>query len=150
MKLRAPRLLLLPLAALALGLTWNAASGRGLTLKGNVLVKPGDEIIAVEEAKKRFDQGALFVDARPRDVYDFERIPGAISVPDDAYDAAFAAAEKRLRSSLDIVVYCSGFGCEASHNVARKLKAAGIPAVVVHDGWPAWTDAGYPIDGKKP
>ena len=39
----------------------------------------------------------------------------------------------------------AGYGCEASHLVARKLKERGIPAVVLNEGWPAWTDAGYPI-----
>lgn len=151
MNLRLVRLLVLPLAGLALGLGWNALSGRGFALDRNVLVKPGDEVIPVEEAKARFDKGALFVDARPADNFQFEHIPRAISVPDDNFEAAFAAAQSRLRSSLDVVVYCSGFGCEASHNVARKLKAAGVPAAVLHDGWPAWTDAGFPISqGAEP
>jgi len=48
-------------------------------------------------------------------------------------------------------VYCSGFGCEASHIVARRLRERGIPAAILHDGWPAWTDAGYPVrEGAEP
>jgi len=35
--------------------------------------------------------------------------------------------------------------------VARKLKERGIPAVVLSEGWPAWTEAGYPTkEGAKP
>lgn len=143
MPFRASRFIILPLVGAALGLGWNALSGRGFALDRNVLVKAGDEVIPVEEAKKRFDQGALFVDARPADVFAVSHIPRALSLPEDTFAAAFQANEARLRSSLDVVVYCSGFGCEASHNVARKLKEAGIPAVVLHDGWPAWTGAGY-------
>ena len=28
--------------------------------------------------------------------------------------------------------------------MARKLRERGIHAVILHEGWPAWTDAGYP------
>ena len=61
------------------------------------------------------------------------------------FDRAFTALEPRLRASFDVVVYCSGFGCEASHLVARRLKERGIPAVVLSEGWPAWQEAGYPM-----
>jgi rhodanese-related sulfurtransferase len=135
----------------ALGLAWNAVSGRGLALERNVFVKAGDELVEAAEARRRLDKGALFLDARPRDFYDMSHISGAYSLPEDAFDQAFASLEPRLRSSLDAIVYCAGFGCEASHLVARKLKERGVPAAVLHDGWPAWTDAGYPTRaGREP
>jgi rhodanese-related sulfurtransferase len=135
----------------ALGLAWNAFSGRGLALERNVFVKPGDELIQASDARTRLDQGALFLDARPRDFYDMSHIPGAFPLPEDDFDEAFAVLEPRLRGSLEVIVYCSGFGCEASHIVARKLKERGIPAAVLHEGWPAWTDAGYPVKaGRQP
>ena len=96
-----------------------------------------------------FETGAaLFVDARPRMIYDLQRIPGALSLPEDDFDAAFAQLAPRLRNRFDVIVYCSGFGCEASHIVARKLKERGIPAVVLEDGIPAWQDAGYPLQER--
>lgn len=138
-------------AGAALGLAWNALSGRGFALERNVFVKPGDELVEAGEARKRLDQGALFLDARPRDFYDMSHIPGALPLPEDDFDKALAPLEARLRGSLDVIVYCSGFGCEASHVVARKLKERGIPAAVLHEGWPAWTDAGYPTkSGREP
>jgi rhodanese-related sulfurtransferase len=135
----------------ALGLAWNALSGRGLALEHNVFVKPGDELVEAAQARRRLDEGALFLDARPRDFYDMSHVSGAYSLPEDAFDQAFPSLEPRLRSSLDVIVYCAGFGCEASHLVARKLKERGVPAAVLHDGWPAWTDAGYPTKaGREP
>src|SRR5512143_507066 len=134
-----------------LGLAWNALSGRGLVLSRNVLIREGDEIVGVAEAKKRLDQGALFLDARPEAFYRMSHIPGSLALPEEDFDAAFARLEPRLRATLDIVVYCSGFGCEASHDVARKLKERGIPAAILHDGWPAWEEARYPIrEGPEP
>jgi rhodanese-related sulfurtransferase len=135
----------------ALGLVWNQASGRGLALGRNVFIQEGDALVDAAEAKRRLGQGALFLDARPRDFYEMSRIPGALPLPEDDFERAFAAIEPRLRSSLDVIVYCSGFGCEASHIVSRKLKQRGIPAAILHEGWPAWTDAGHPVEvGGRP
>jgi rhodanese-related sulfurtransferase len=151
MGFRAWRIGVLVGAGCVLGLAWNALSGRGFTLGANVLVKPGDELIEAPEAKSRLDKGALFLDARPEAFYKMAHIPGAYCLPEDDFDAAFRRLEARLRSSLDVVVYCAGFGCEASHIVARKLKERGIPAVVLHEGWPAWEDAHYPTrTGPEP
>ena len=151
MTLRVRRILLILLATAGLGLAWNGLSGRGLALTRNAYVAEGDEQVTAGEARARLDKGAVFLDARPVAFYEMSHITGALPLPEDDFDRALAKIEPRLRSSFDIVVYCSGFGCEASHLVARKLKAKGIPAVVLSEGWPAWTEAGYPIrEGAQP
>jgi len=151
MPLRPLRILAILAFAAALGLAWNGLSGRGFALSRNAYLQEGDEQIEAAAAKARLDQGALFLDARPIAFYEMSHIPGALPLPEDDFDRAFGKLEPRLRSSFDIVVYCSGFGCEASHLVARRLKERGIPAVVLAEGWPAWTDAGYPVkEGPKP
>lgn len=101
------------------------------------------DLIPAPEARKRLDAGALFLDARPVAFYKMGHIPGALPLPEDDFEGSFHSLEARLRSRFDIIVYCSGFGCEASHIVARKLKERGIQADVLEEGWPAWTDAGY-------
>jgi len=153
MALRWSRLVAIPAAGLVLGLAWNAWSGRGIALGGNAFVRAGDAVEEVEvgPAKARLDKGALFLDARPRAFYDMSHVPGALALPEDDFDKSFGAIEDRLRRTFDIVVYCSGYGCEASHVVARKLGEKGIRADVLHEGWPAWTDAGYPVkEGPQP
>ena len=151
MVFRAWRILVILAAGAALGLGWNALSGRGFALSRNAYLAEGDEQVEAAEARRRLDAGALFLDARPVAFYEMSHIPGALPLPEDDFDRAFAKIEPRLRSSFDIVVYCSGFGCEASHLVARKLKERGIPAVVLSEGWPAWTDARYPTkEGAQP
>jgi rhodanese-related sulfurtransferase len=78
-------------------------------------------------------------------------IPGALPLPEDDFERGFAKLEDTLRRRFDIVVYCSGYGCEASHIVARKLRERGVEAAVLHEGWPAWTDAGYAVkQGDQP
>jgi rhodanese-related sulfurtransferase len=151
MELRAGRALLITIAGSLLGLAWNQFSGHGFALTSNVYVQPGDELIEAPAAKLRSERGALFLDARAGAFYEMGHIPGALNLPEEDFDAAFARLEPTLRARFEIIVYCAGFGCEASHIVARKLKERGIPAVVLNEGWPAWTDAGYPTrTGKQP
>lgn len=153
MGLRTWRMAAILAAGFVLGLGWNAWSGRGIDLKANAFIAPGETLqeISAAEAKKRLDDGALFLDARPLAIYEMQHIPGALPLPEDGFDAAFQRLEPRLRSSFDIVLYCSGYGCEASHNVARELRKKGVAAVILGEGWPAWTDAGYPVRaGKQP
>jgi rhodanese-related sulfurtransferase len=136
-----------------LGLAWNAVSGRGLALGQNAFVQPGDVEVEVAEARQRLDRGALFLDAREVDWYELGHVPGALPLPEGQFEKHFPALEPRLRErpDLDVIVYCSGFGCEASHNVARELKKRGIPAAVLQGGWPSWEAAGYPINkGAEP
>jgi rhodanese-related sulfurtransferase len=130
------------------GLGWNGASGRGLELGRSVFVQAGDEVIPAKEARARQEAGALFLDARPLDFWRMSRIPGALPLPEDDFDRAFVKVEPQLRRNANIVVYCAGFGCDASHVVARKLRERGFPAVVLDDGLPAWEDAGYPVDSE--
>jgi|SRR5687768_13140434 rhodanese-related sulfurtransferase len=153
MPIRWSRAIAIPAFGLVLGLAWNAWSGRGIALGGNAFVREGDAIEEVEAraARARLDKGALFLDARPRAFYDMSHIPGAYPLPEDDFDKSFAVLEDRLRRSFDIIVYCSGYGCEASHTVTRQLAGKGIRAAILHEGWPAWTDAGYPVkEGAQP
>ena len=150
MPLRAGRILLIVAAGLASGMAWNAWSGRGIALGANAFLREGAEEIPAAEAKERFDRGALFLDARPVANYEMSHIPRAVPLPEDDFDRHFKAIEPRLRASFDAVVYCAGYGCEASHLVAERLKAKGIHVAILNEGWPAWTDAGYPVtDGGK-
>jgi rhodanese-related sulfurtransferase len=138
-------------AGVAAGFAWNAFSGRGFVLGQSVFIQEGDEVIEAAEAKSRLDRGALFLDARPAEFHEMSHIPGALSLPEPDFDGAFAALEPRLRGHFNLVVYCAGYGCEASHIVARKLREKGIHAAILGEGWPAWTDAGYPTrKGAKP
>jgi rhodanese-related sulfurtransferase len=76
------------------------------------------------------------------------RIPGALALPEEDFDRSFAEIEERLRRASGIVVYCSGFGCEASHVVARKLRERGLIAAILNEGIPAWLDAGFAMDSE--
>jgi rhodanese-related sulfurtransferase len=142
------RFILILAAGASLGFAWNAASGRGIALGQSVLVQAGDELVPASAGERLLQTGALFLDARPRDFWRMSRIPGALSLPEEDFERAFREAEPRLRRASAIVVYCSGYGCEASHLVARKLREQGLAAAVLDEGLPAWQDAGLPLDSE--
>jgi len=142
------RFILILVTGAGAGLLWNAASGRGFALGRSVLVQAGDELVSATDARALLDRGALFLDARPRDFWKMSRIPGALPLPEDGFDRAFPEVEERLRRASGIVVYCSGFGCEASHVVARKLRERGFIAAILDEGLPAWEDADGPLDSE--
>ena len=146
MGFRVHRVAALLIAGAAAGLGSNALSGRGIALGRSVFTQAGDEVIDVNEARGRFERKVLFVDARPTFSWEFERIPGSISIPEDEVDVRFPDLERRLRREFHMVVYCSGYGCESSHIVARRLRAKGLKAAVLDEGWPAWQDAGLPTE----
>ena len=148
MSLNWTRFILILVTGVVAGLAWNAASGRGFALGSSVLVQAGDELVEARDAKRLLDRGALFLDARPRDFWRMNRIPGALSLPEDDFDRAFTGLQDRLGRASGIVVYCSGFGCDASHIVARKLRERGFIAAILDEGIPAWQDAGLPMDSE--
>lgn len=148
MRMRLIRMGLIALIGVASGLTWNALGGRGFDVRQSVFVEDGDVVVAAPEAKAWLDAGALFLDARPRDFWRMHRIHGALSLPEDDFEAGFAQLKGELQRAGRIVVYCQGYGCEASHLVARKLREKGYAAAVLDEGLPAWEDAGYTLDDE--
>jgi rhodanese-related sulfurtransferase len=149
--LRPLRVLLMVVAGVVCGLAWNALGGSGIGLRANAFLREGAEEIDASVARARFDRGALFLDARPVANYRMSHIPGALPLPEDDFDRYFGPLEPRLRSSFDTVVYCAGYGCEASHLVGKRLHDRGIQVAILNEGWPAWTDAGYPVkQGAEP
>jgi len=142
------RFLLILVLGSAIGLAWNAWSGRGFTLSRSVFAQVGDEVVKADQARILHEKGALFLDARPRDFWRMNRIPGAIALPEDDLDKALPDVEPLMRRARAIVVYCSGYGCEASHVVARRLREKGFDAAILDEGLPAWQDAGLPVDSE--
>ena len=140
------RFILILAAGASLGFAWNAFGGRGIALGQSVLTQSGDELVPAQAAKSLLDKGALFLDARPRDFWRVSRIPGSLPLPEEDFDRAFQEVESRLRRAGTIVVYCSGYGCDASHVVARKLREKGFAAAILDEGLPAWQDAHLPLD----
>jgi rhodanese-related sulfurtransferase len=143
---RALRMALIVVAGAGCGFTWNSLSGKGFDLNQSVFIQAGDVLVPATEARVWLDRGALFVDARPHDFWRMNRIPGAVSLPEEDFEHWYAEVEPVLQKHLSIIVYCSGYGCESSHIIARELRERGFAAVILDEGLPAWEDEGYALD----
>jgi len=94
---------------------------------------------------------ALRVDARIRELYAAGHLPKAVSLPLDEIDTALPAFTATVPTATSLVVYCSGYGCSDSFDLAEKLLAAGYADVMVYEGgFPEWHDAGLPVEAKTP
>jgi rhodanese-related sulfurtransferase len=92
------------------------------------------------------EAGAIPVDARARDFFAEGHLPGARSLPADEIDSALGPFLKNVPLQSKIIVYCSGYGCPDSEDVAIRLMKAGFSNVMVYEGgFPEWQDAGLPV-----
>jgi len=85
----------------------------------------------------------LWVDARSAAAYAQEHIPGALKLSPGTWEADVEAVVAAWAPGRHVVVYCDGYGCQASREVARRLRAElGFDAVyVLAGGWDAWRDS---------
>ncbi|MCZ7582371.1 MAG: rhodanese-like domain-containing protein [Deltaproteobacteria bacterium] len=143
--------IILAVASSVAGLAFNAVRPDGIPFvapdRVNVRVDFEDTSGPVDlaGAKRLFDEGAAFLDARTEEEFARGHIKGAMNVP---YHKADEMEEKILMSvavDATIVAYCSGADCHASDLLARALEDMGYEKVrVFFAGWPAWEAAGYP------
>jgi len=106
-------------------------------------VKDTLEPVLAEELLDRVRKGLVTVlDVRPPDEYAAGHIAGAVNVP-------LAELEKYLRKlkpKKEIVAYCRGPHCVLSYDAVEKLRARGIKARRLKQGFPEWKAAGLPVE----
>lgn len=107
-------------------------------------LKPGE--IRVRDALAWGDQ-VLWIDARSGQLFEQEHIPGipgALRLNEDEWESLLPQLLQVWHPDRKVVVYCDSSACQASHNVARRLREeVGLTDVyVLHGGWAAWKEAG--------
>ena len=103
-------------------------------------------VIELSEARlAHLAHNAIFVDAREASVFSLGHIPGALSLPEGDFEAAFARLEKSLPKDGRIVVYCEGEDCDQAETVSWDLIRKGYTNILYFKkGWDAWEAANYP------
>ncbi|ORJ59852.1 rhodanese-like domain-containing protein [Geothermobacter hydrogeniphilus] len=92
----------------------------------------------------------LLIDARISELYAAGHLPGAISLPLDEIESRLSAFQQRIPGDRSLAIYCNGYGCPDSFDLAVKLLAAGYRDVQVYEGgFPEWRDAGLPVVTEK-
>lgn len=100
--------------------------------------------VGMKEVHERWKGGVIWLDARPRDQFQQEHIPGARLLNEQEFDSLLLELLDELQTaSKPVVIYCGGQKCEASRHVREKLLTL-VPledCFILKGGWPAWKQA---------
>lgn len=113
----------------------------GKTASWNAPAAAKDEV-TLEQARDWGDT-VLWLDARPDAQFNEDHIPTALSLNEDRWNELLPQALAAWSPGKRVVVYCSSQSCEASHEVALRLReeAQLKDVFVLHGGWEAWQQA---------
>jgi len=102
----------------------------------------GLESLSREELLARMEQGAVvLVDVRPPEEFASGHIAGAVSVPLGLLEELLDT----LPADTEVVAYCRGPYCRLASQALEILRAHGVLARRLADGFPEWRLAGLPI-----
>ena len=98
------------------------------------------EISAADAMRSAADY--VWIDARSAARFAEGRVPGALPLNEDAWDELLPAVLQAWPTGQPAIVYCDSRECEASEDVARRLREFGVaPVLVLQGGWEAWLAA---------
>jgi rhodanese-related sulfurtransferase len=100
---------------------------------------PASELVTVDQARSWGDN-VIWVDARPDNEFERDHIPGAILLNEDRWTDLLPQLLGQWSPEKKVVVYCSAQSCNASREVAKRLRdEAQLRNVFVLDGgWEEW------------
>jgi len=118
------------------------AAGEAIYFRNNISWRSAiapSEMVTVDRAHAWGD-AAIWVDARPDDEFARDHVPGALSLNEDRWNELLPQFLATWSPGKRVVVYCSSLSCNASREVARRLrKEAQLSDVfVLEGGWEAW------------
>lgn len=108
-----------------------------LTVKDNLEPVPRAELL-----QRARDGLVTVLDVRPPEEYAAGHLPGSINVP----LAMLESHLKKLPPDREIVAYCRGPYCVLAYDAVAQLRAKGLKARRLQDGFPEWKLAGLPVE----
>lgn len=103
--------------------------------------------ITVDQAQRLYNEGAVFVDARKKELYIEGHVPQAFRADMASFRGREPAIVTMVPKEMVLVVYCGGGNCDESEHVAQLLDASGFKTIyIMHDGFPGWKAAGYEVE----
>lgn len=157
--------LLIVASSAVVGVIYNAASPRGISLIGHwaeadstgfvipLSYQEGDSLITLADAITKYQsQNTIFIDARYKEDYEAGHVRGAINLSFDEFYEVLPEVEPRLSREKEMVTYCGEIDCDISLFLARLLKEKGYEKVMVMvQGWEGWVNANLPTSkGPNP
>ena len=129
-------------AAIVLLVALLPALGEAICFRGKISWQsaiPASEMVTLDQAQA-WGQTVIWVDARPNEEFAQKHVPGAILLNEDHWNELLPQFLVTWAPGKKVVVYCSSLSCNASREVARRLrKEAQLPDVfVLKGGWEEW------------
>ena len=100
---------------------------------------PSSELVTVAQARA-WGANAIWVDARPDEEFARDHVPGAVSLNEDRWNELLPQFLANWSPDKKVIVYCSSQSCNASREVAKRLRdEAQLKNVfVLQGGWEEW------------
>ena len=102
---------------------------------------PASEMVTVAQARA-WGENAIWIDARPDEEFARDHVPGALSLNEDRWNELLPQFLAVWSPEKKIVVYCSSQSCNASREVAHRLRNQAQPPMqnvfVLEGGWEEW------------
>ena len=100
---------------------------------------PAAEMVTLAQVRA-WGRNAIWVDARPDVEFERDHIPGAVLLNEDRWSELLPQFLVTWSPEKRVVVYCSSQSCNASREVARRLRdEAQLKNVfVLQGGWEEW------------
>lgn len=127
---------------LLLGLAFLPAIGQAVYYSRTSTLEqpPADSALVDVTTAQSWGDRVLWLDARPEEQFTQRHIPGAMQLNEDHWDDQLRMMLTAWSPERKVIVYCSRKTCNASHEVAERLrKEAGLANVfVLEGGWEEW------------
>jgi len=100
---------------------------------------PASEKVTLTQARA-WGENTIWIDARPDEEFARDHVPGAILLNEDRWNDLIGPFLATWSPDKRVVVYCSSQSCNASREVARRLREeAQLKNVfVLEGGWEEW------------
>jgi rhodanese-related sulfurtransferase len=93
----------------------------------------------------------VFVDARPRDLFELGHIEGAINVPYSLIEPIPKETIRQLKRFRTVIIYCNTKDSEKSSLMAGELAQEGLEGVAyLEGGFLEWVREGGKYTGQRP
>lgn len=139
---------LILLLATVVGVLFNLAAPQGISLVQESVLRPTPVTVAPDAAKRiTEEEGAVLVDARPKELYDRKHIRGAVNVPLSLFDIMVMMKLSQLDPERPIIVYGRTISRRYDEELAFRLRQRDHEHVkVLAGGLDAWVAKGYPVE----
>lgn len=134
--------------SLVIGLFFNFAHPGGIPIIPPSWGRPTFAAVDATLARRAAEtDGAILVDARPREFFEERRIKGAVNLPPSLFDFVYGMSMEGENPGREIIVYGRNVSRYYDEDVAERLRERGHENVkILSGGLPSWEEKGFAVE----